>query len=330
MSVSVIIPVYNTASYLPACLDSILAQTFTDFELLVVDDGSTDGSPAICDDYARHDARIKVFHQANAGVSAARNLALAHASGKWVCFVDSDDTVLPGYLEDMVSAAGADKGLVMGNVSNPLYGNLIAENVSLQGDDMVRYLLNHAILNLCGPWAKLFSLKIVKENKLFFPADIHYGEDLVFLLSYLNKVEHVVLRQSANYILTAREDSLSRGYYAFESEYRCFQICLAEMTAFVGRLNETIERQRTLVWHNRTSELFLHSIKSLYAGSETYGWWGKMRRLRAIPSEYFTYFGNGFEPQGFTSRVVSFLVQHRQFTLLLLLGASYERAHRMR
>ena len=173
MSISVIIPVYNTASYLPACLDSVLAQTFADFELLVVDDGSTDTSPAICDDYARRDARVKVFHQANAGVSVARNLALSHACGKWVCFVDSDDTVLPDYLKDMVSVTTDDDCLVMGNISDPLFQGLVTEDVTLQGEDMVRYMLSHQLFNLCGPVAKLFSRRVLQENNISFPAGIH-------------------------------------------------------------------------------------------------------------------------------------------------------------
>ena len=330
VSVSVIIPVYNTASYLPACLDSILGQTYADFELLVVDDGSTDASPVICDDYAGRDSRVKVFHQTNAGVSAARNLALSHASGKWVCFVDSDDTVLPGYLEEMVAATANDDCLVMGNISDPLFEGLVTEDLSLQGKDMVDYMLRHALFNLCGPVAKLFSRKVLQENQIVFPAGIHYGEDLIFLLRYINKVEQVILRKSDNYRVTMREGSLSRGYYSFESEYACFQSCLTEMTAFVGRLDETPERQRDLIWRTRTAELFLHSVKSLYAGGCDDGWSGKMRRLHAIPKAYFQYFGIGFKPQSLTSQVISFLVQHRQFTLLLLLGASYERAHRMR
>ena len=75
------------------CVDSILAQTFTDFELLLIDDGSTDGSPAICDEYAVKDSRVRVFHKPNGGVSSARNLGLDHALGEWICFVDSDDRI---------------------------------------------------------------------------------------------------------------------------------------------------------------------------------------------------------------------------------------------
>src|SRR5690606_27364966 len=91
--VSVIIPVYNAEKYLRECLDSVLAQTFTDFEVLLINDGSTDASGKICDEYAEKDSRIKVFHKENGGVSSARNLGLDNAKGEWISFVDSDDTI---------------------------------------------------------------------------------------------------------------------------------------------------------------------------------------------------------------------------------------------
>lgn len=97
--ISVIIPVYNVAAYLPACLDSVLAQSYHDFELLLVDDGSTDGSADLCDDYACRDARVTVIHQINRGPSAARNAALDVAQGDYIAFIDSDDVIHSRYLE---------------------------------------------------------------------------------------------------------------------------------------------------------------------------------------------------------------------------------------
>ena len=96
---SIIIPVYNVAPYLRECLDSVLAQTFTDWECICIDDGSTDGSGAILDEYAAKDSRFRVFHQQNAGVSAARNKGLDEAQGEWVCFVDGDDAIAPNWLD---------------------------------------------------------------------------------------------------------------------------------------------------------------------------------------------------------------------------------------
>lgn len=99
MSISIIVPVYNTEKYLSACLDSILTQSFTDFELLLVDDGSTDKSGEICDEYAQKDSRIRVFHKENGGVSSARNLGIEEAVGDYLHFVDADDIVLSGAYE---------------------------------------------------------------------------------------------------------------------------------------------------------------------------------------------------------------------------------------
>lgn len=112
--ISVIVPVYKAERFLPHCLDSILNQTFRDFEVLLVDDGSPDRCGQICLDYAGQDGRITVFHQENQGQAAARNLALAQAKGSWVCFVDSDDAIHPQMLELLHSAAvKADCGISM-------------------------------------------------------------------------------------------------------------------------------------------------------------------------------------------------------------------------
>ena len=138
MKVSVIVPVYNTRGYLARCIESILGQSFSDFELLLVDDGSTDGSGDLCDSFLTKDSRVRVFHLQNGGVSAARNYGIQQAQGEWICFVDSDDEVLKDYLQDMVSAIDADDLLVMTNISDPRLKGLLTENVSLQGGKMVK------------------------------------------------------------------------------------------------------------------------------------------------------------------------------------------------
>ena len=99
--ISVIVPVYNTEKYLPRCIDSILAQTFTDFELLLIDDGSTDKSGTICDEYAKKDKRIRVFHKENGGVSTARQLGIDKAIGIYSIHTDGDDWIEKDMLKDM-------------------------------------------------------------------------------------------------------------------------------------------------------------------------------------------------------------------------------------
>ena len=106
--ISVIIPVYNTEKYLRRCIDSVLAQTYQDFELLLIDDGSKDSSGAICDEYASQDTRVRVFHKENGGVSSARNLGLDHARGEWITFVDADDWMADDMLQQMLDTADAE------------------------------------------------------------------------------------------------------------------------------------------------------------------------------------------------------------------------------
>ena len=111
--ISVIVPVYNTEKYLRRCVDSILAQTFKDFELLLINDGSTDGSGAICDEYAQKDSRVRVFHKENGGVSSARNLGLENAQGKWITYVDGDDWIEPTMYEELYKKAIEDNADVV-------------------------------------------------------------------------------------------------------------------------------------------------------------------------------------------------------------------------
>ena len=104
--ISIIVPVYNAEKYLRQCMDSILNQSFQDFELLLIDDGSKDDSGIICDEYAKKDKRISVWHQENQGVSVARNVGLEHAQGEWIYFPDSDDIVVENALEIMMKRYG--------------------------------------------------------------------------------------------------------------------------------------------------------------------------------------------------------------------------------
>ena len=113
MKISVILPCYNAGAYLSACLDSLLAQSMRDFEVIFVDDGSRDDSLALARRYAERDARIHVFSQENQGVSAARNLGLAHARGEWITFVDGDDLLPPDAFETLLSGAAEDVDMVV-------------------------------------------------------------------------------------------------------------------------------------------------------------------------------------------------------------------------
>ena len=141
--ISVIVPVYNTEKYLQRCIDSILLQSFTDFELLLIDDGSTDSSGTICDKYAEQDSRIRVFHKANGGASSARNIGLDNAIGEWVCFVDSDDSLTRDAVEILCTNCNNGADIVIANTAN---------NVIISGGDWAKALLESKIR--CELWGK--------------------------------------------------------------------------------------------------------------------------------------------------------------------------------
>ena len=191
--ISIIIPVYNVDKYLRLCLNSILIQTFADFEVILVDDGSTDGSGAICDEYGAKDERIKVFHKENGGVSSARNLALDCMKGEWVFFCDADDMLFENALEILVGFTndGIDSvccGYVKISESNELLSYNTSEFCELLSS-------SDALMDFYQPlfskskniylWNRLLKASIINGNKLRFREDLPIKEDGLFLVQYL-------------------------------------------------------------------------------------------------------------------------------------------------
>ena len=193
ITLSIIIPVYNTAPYLRECLDSVQCQTFTDYEVWLVDDGSTDGSGVICDEYDRLDERFHVLHVPNGGVSKARNLGIERAAGFWIAFVDSDDTLLPSCFQHLMGNVKEDTDIVIAGYGGERGTRIINEDVSLEGSLMKRYFIEKKIYSQSGPCQKLFRTDVIKKNNIHFPMDIHMGEDMIFFIQYMNHVNSAEL-----------------------------------------------------------------------------------------------------------------------------------------
>lgn len=184
--ISVIVPVYNVEPYLPRCIDSILAQTFTEFELLLIDDGSRDNSGKICDDYAKKDNRIRVFHKQNGGVSSARNTGLDNACGEWITFIDSDDYIEKSFLEGLFSSPKSDLKISGYTSFGRTKGEKKYFTTLICKDEIgicLSKLLNDHIFRV--PWAKLFRLDIINRNKLRFDTNLKICEDTIFVQQYL-------------------------------------------------------------------------------------------------------------------------------------------------
>lgn len=221
--ISIIVPVYNVEKYLQRCIESILAQTLTDFELLLIDDGSKDKSGEICDNFALKDKRIKVFHKENGGVSSARNLGITKAQGEWITFIDSDDWVEPDYLANFsMDSDLCVQGYYCGETLTVYTPTIVMQNVGLS------YMKAGYV---SGPYCKLFKAEIIQSNHISFDLQLSYGEDMLFLMQYsiycrTMKVENTAAyhyRLAVTNSLSMRKRSLSEMAIQYSKHLLAFE-----------------------------------------------------------------------------------------------------------
>ncbi len=200
-TVSIVIPVYNCAAYLSACLDSVLGQTYVDTEIILVENGSTDESPRICTEYAQEHSKIQLIQGPKRGPGAARNEGLRAATGEYVIFIDSDDICEPELVSRLMEAGAAkSRTLVIcgiqvvdeHNVSGEVFreNDTVCDTASYVSGVLAKWKTNP----LCGGvYCKLFELSILREAGILFEEDATYAEDFCFNMAYLRCVENVVV-----------------------------------------------------------------------------------------------------------------------------------------
>lgn len=221
--VSIIVPAYNCIKSLECCVGSIRQQTYIDFELILVDDGSTDGSGKLCDRFVAEDDRIRVIHKPNSGVSSARNVGIDAATGEYITFCDSDDYLEPDYLETLVRTAKSNPGYghiwccfqtVTGYQKENAVPNYISAE-SVLHYTLKDYMTLHEMWLDAGPCNKLYILRIIKEADLRFLEDLSLGEDWLFNLAYIDASANdriaVVTKPLYNYV-RGNDDSLDSKY----------------------------------------------------------------------------------------------------------------------
>lgn len=223
--VSVIIPVFNTAPYLEECIESVINQTYQRIEIILVDDGSTDGSEIICDQYASSDNRIKVIHQENKGVSSARNAGIRLATAKWIMFVDADDWIE----KESVSRALQQIDEKIDMVVLPFINSQVNREIGILTYDVEAYRTDflgacrinnmeyfpeimRVGLRLTSQCAKLYKASIIKDNKIYFPEDIKDNEDSIFNFQYIMKADIIQFVNFQMYHVRERENSASRTF----------------------------------------------------------------------------------------------------------------------
>lgn len=230
--IGIIVPVYNVENYIERCINSIIKQSYTNFILILVDDGSNDNSLNICKKYSSIDKRVKVISQKNKGVSSARNKGIEFCQSEYLCFIDSDDYVESDYLNNFVENLYDDSDLIFQGI-NKCYKDKIEKIIPQKGiycrDELLNGISDINKFSIFGyVCTKLYKTEIIKKNKLVFNNNIKISEDRIFALQYLyycNKL-YVVNKSSYNYIihntgLTAYNYSYSELKIAADTNLHC-------------------------------------------------------------------------------------------------------------
>ena len=231
--ISIIIPVYNVEKYLHRCLDSVKAQSYSNIEVLLIDDGSKDRSGTICDFYEKIDPRFRVFHIPNGGVSNARNIGLDNAGGEWISFIDSDDFISPQYIENLLKPIISNEQVEFVHGCGTYFtrgqaGSVIEEFEDEISSDTVK-LFNRFKGFVC---CKLFKRELIDQpvsgSPIRFNSRIRYSEDMVFTLEYVLNVKTYAFSSEVGYFYNSDNNSSAthsikmsyeESLYAFKIKY---------------------------------------------------------------------------------------------------------------
>lgn len=227
-TISIIVPVYNSELYLRDCLDSILGQSYTTFEVLIIDDGSTDQSPQICDEYMRKDKRVKVLHKKNGGVSSARNLGLELCAGEFLTFIDSDDWIDKDYCKILIEAIDENVDFVIARTISVATDNYkiddgygVKGNITLQTVTEKEQLYQSIFIDnphivtiphvsTCS--AKLFRTNLIREKSLKYCEQLSLYEDALFNMSMIHSARCVKILDSKIYFYRLHKNSSSNSF----------------------------------------------------------------------------------------------------------------------
>lgn len=243
--VSIIIPIYNTERYLKRCIESVIRQTLSEIEIILVDDGSPDNSPSICDDYVRKDPRIRVIHQKNAGLGLSRNAGIEVATGEYVAFLDSDDYIEDDMYKSLYTGAkkkNADT-CICGHKFVRNNGTVIEYKNAFHGNVYKGYEVNSILLSMLGArpkdtddiviemsvWKAIFSLELIKRNNIRFCSERKFiSEDIIFDIDYFQKAKCVTVIRETPYFYCENTSSLSRTFRE-DRILKCIQLYQEEL-----------------------------------------------------------------------------------------------------
>lgn len=213
-TISVIVPIYNAELYLEQCLESIKNQTYKNFEVIMIDDGSTDKSQEICKKFSNSDKRFKLICQKNSGVSAARNKGISEATGKYIYFCDSDDFCNIDIFETIMNKIGDNELVCFGytKIYKNMQKNFILDN-AISDFKVIKNLVFESDYVRGYLWNKFFNLKIIKDNNIRFNENIHFCEDMIFVSNFLNYTKKIIYINKIGYNYRMRKNSVTINFF---------------------------------------------------------------------------------------------------------------------
>lgn len=295
--ISIIVPVYRAEKYLPACIESILRQSLSDFELFLVDDGSPDRSGAMCDTYSEKDPRIQVIHKENGGVSSARNTGLAYARGTYVVFVDSDDHLGENYLKNLYSAyqAAGDSDVFAlsdyqpfspdGKVARAFSGPFTASLCGQKNDaELFRRLVFDFLI--FPPYCKLYRRDVIERNGLRFNQTLRSAEDFDFNCRYLQYMDKIVYVPSVqyNYRVDYKPYRPSNSGILGQSEIVSAHLMAHGIQEIAERMGVLQEVQPEICrW--ASNKHYLNRLEMLFVPNKQIGFWARRRLYTELISD---------------------------------------------
>lgn len=265
--ISIIIPVYNVERYIRECLDSIICQTFSDFEVLLIDDGSPDKSGDICDEYAAKDPRFRVFHKPNGGVSSARNLGLENAQGEWVLFVDADDVIYNDCLEKCYNIATEDNlDLLQFKFDREINKREPQNNITSEVLSSADFLnIRHNVCAACS----FIKTSIIRDNSIRFNTNIKLAEDQLFILHAIKNSNRIKITNDVLYYYRPNEQSATNTAKV-EAMIKSVSVLITEKQVnpeFAKIIDNTIIKMVLSIIVNTSDKQLLAKTRKLYKNS---------------------------------------------------------------
>lgn len=323
--VSIIVPVYNAEKVLTDCVDSIIKQTYNNWELWLVDDGSKDSSGVLCDEYVKKDDRIRVVHKVNEGVSIARNTGLERANGEYVFFVDSDDYLESETVEKaMKEALKYEADVVMfgffyhcketGEITQNQIDKLFVGDKMEFVSDLFRETFGKELLN--PPWNKFVKKSFLDLNDIKFISEFSICEDMIFTMDILDKAEKIVfLNESLYHYIYKKGDNLVNRFHS--NFYDALSVYVKKTERFLAE-NNAVQETVTMVNSFYVNQTIAY-VKKIYSGSgydirQKYDKMKQICNMVEFRNELSSYI-----PKGIKKKIVVCCIKHKWYRLLHIL-----------